>query len=151
MEVITGPELARLVGLQRRQVAYLARQGAIPGAFRPYGNQFRFTVTSELENWIEWKCLQVSRSRQSLPSENRKMNVGVIAIHGIRQEFEIWRRRVEPEIPKMEVEVIHEIIVELSGFVDLHGRLKSIEGGHKKADLSSAAGLPTVEDRVRGR
>ena len=150
MEVITGPELARLVGLQRRQVAYLARQGAIPGAFRPYGNQFRFTVTSELENWIEWKCLQVSRSRQSLPSENRKMNVGVIAIHGLRDDFERWRRRMEPVIPELKSDDIHEILVQLSGLADFYGRLKSIEEAHKNADSSSGAGLPTAEDRLHG-
>lgn len=122
MEAIMGPQLAQLVGLKKRQIANLARKGAIPGAFRPYGNQFRFTLTPELENWIEWKRRNVARSRQPLP-ENRKADGGILTIHGLRMKFDIWRRRVEPGLENMDLEILDEIRRELTAFVEFNEKL----------------------------
>ena len=113
---ITVEELAKRVGLKRRQIAELARRGKIPGANRPDGYHYEYPVTPELLDWIEWKRRQVERRKQP-DSESRKIrtNTGVITIHGIRAEFDVWIRRVGglEGILKMKPELREEIIGEI--------------------------------------
>lgn len=131
MEVITGPQLAKFVGLKRRQIANLARRkkedGGIPGVFRPHGYQFRFRLTTELRKWIKAKRQQVRKSRRPRPIK-LKRNVGIITIHGIRQEFDIWLRRIKPELENMDFGELEEIHGELIAFVEFNEKLVAFAG-----------------------
>jgi hypothetical protein len=120
-EVLTVEQLARLVGLKRRQIAYLAKSGEIPSVIRPDGYHYQYFVTPELLDWIEWKRRQVRRRNQpkSFPT---RTNTGVITVQGLRQSFDIWKRRVGglDGILKMEPECQRDILVELQAFARLH-------------------------------
>jgi hypothetical protein len=91
-QVLTVEQLAELIGLKRRQIAYLAP--IIPGAVRPDGYHYEYRVTLELLDWIEWKRNKVERRRQSNRKPSSGKGSGIITIQGIRQEFDIWLRRV---------------------------------------------------------
>ena len=121
-ESFTVEELADRVGLKRRQIAQLARDGKIPGAIRPDGYHFEYVVTPELLDWVEWKRRQVIRRKHPTERENRRTDSGVITIQGLRQTFEIWVRRVGRlnGILKMELEDQLDILIELDAFARLH-------------------------------
>jgi hypothetical protein len=106
-----------MIGLKRRQIAYLARNGQIPGAIRPDGYHYQYPVTPELLDWIKWKRRQVERRKHPGSPESRKIrtDTGVITIHGIRGLFDVWIRRVGglEGILKMEPEIRQEIIGEI--------------------------------------
>src|SRR5437879_9611195 len=91
-KVITVEQLAKMVGLGRRQIAQLARDGKIPGVIRPNGYQNQYPLTPELLDWIPWKRRQVERRKHPDSPESRKIrtNAGVITIHGIRAQFDVW-------------------------------------------------------------
>ena len=120
-EVLPVEQLAELVGLKRRQIAYLARNGKIPGVICPDGCHFQYLVTPELLDWIEWKRHQLQRRKQP-KSCKTKTNAGVITIHGIRQSFDIWKRRVGGlnGILKMDPERQQDILVELQALARLY-------------------------------
>jgi len=119
---ITVEELAKEVGLKRRQIAELARRGKIPGAIRPDGYHYEYRVTPELLDWIESKRRQVARRKHPSLRENRRTDTGVLTIHGMRQDFDIWKRRVGGlnGILKMDRECQQDILVELQAFARLH-------------------------------
>ena len=69
-KVIGVEELAKRVGLKRRQIGQLARNGKIPGAIRPDGYHYVYSLTPELLDWIEWKRRQVERRKhQKVPKQ----------------------------------------------------------------------------------
>lgn len=114
-------QLAELVGLKRRQIAYLARKEKIPGVIRPNAYHYEYRVTPELLDWIEWKRRQVQRRKQPESFQTRT-NTGVITIQGLRQSFDIWKRRVGglDGFLKMDPECQQDILVELQAFARLH-------------------------------
>jgi len=124
-QFISVEELAKTVGLKRRQIAQLGRDGKIPGAIRLDGYHYAYPVTPELLDWIEWKRRKVQQRRE--PSKTGKVNLtsGVITIQGIRQSFDIWLRRVGglDSILKMEPEYRQDIINEIRPIARLHSRL----------------------------
>jgi hypothetical protein len=121
-QVLSVEQLAELVGLKRRQIAYEARNGKIPGAIRPDGYHYEYRVTPELLDWIESKRRQVARRKHPSLRENRRTDTGVLTIHGMRQDFDIWKRRVGglSGILKMDRECQQDILVELQAFARLH-------------------------------
>ena len=114
-------QLAELVGLKRRQIAYLARNKKIPDVICPNGYHYEYLVTPELLDWIEWKRRQIQRRKQPKTSKT-KGNVGVITIQGMRQSFEIWKRRVGglEGILKMDPQRQQDILIELQAFARLY-------------------------------
>jgi transcriptional regulator with XRE-family HTH domain len=118
---LTVEDLAKKVGLKRRQIAELARREKIPGVSRLDGYHYVYPITPELLDWIEWKRRQVQQRKQPKSSKT-KTNVGVITIHGIRQSFDIWKRRVGglDGILEMDRECQEGILVELQAFARLH-------------------------------
>ena len=137
----SGPQLAGLVGLKPRQIANLARDGKIPGAFRPNGRQFQYRITPELLEWIQWKRNRVKQSKQpqcrkySLRTLERQKGFGLNSMHGIRADFDNWSRRVggSDGILKMEPECIEEIIGELQPIARLLDRLKGALEARKRS------------------
>ena len=120
-KLIGVEELAKRVGLKRRQIAKLARNGKIPGAIRPDGYHYEYRVTPELLDWIEWKRRRIQRRKQPESFQTRT-NTGVITIQGLRQSFDIWKRRMGglDGILKMDPEYQQDILVELQAFAMLH-------------------------------
>ena len=114
-------ELAKRTGLKRRRIAQLAADGKIPGAVRLNGYHFVYPLTPKLLDWIEWKRHQVQRRKQPKIFKT-KTNAGVITIQGIRQEFDIWKRRVGGlnGILKMDPECQQDILVELQALPRLY-------------------------------
>jgi hypothetical protein len=125
LQVIGAEELAKRVGLKRRQIAELARRGKIANAIRPDGYHYVYPLTPELLDWIEWKRRQVKQRRRPIEAAKPKSTSGVITIHGIRQEFDIWFRRVGSfdEILKMESEYLQDIAGEIQPIARLHSRI----------------------------
>src|SRR5215472_15718249 len=91
---ITVEELAKRVGLKRRKIAELARDGKIPGAIQPDGYHYAYPLTPELLDWIEWKRRRVNQRQRSLKMPHPKLASGVITVQGIRMEFDLSMRRV---------------------------------------------------------
>ena len=120
-KLIGVEELAKRAGLKRRQIAQLARNGKIPGAIRPDGYHYEYRVTPELLDWIEWKRRRIQRRKQPESFQTRT-NTGVITIQGLRQSFDIWKRRMGglDGILKMDPEYQQDILVELQAFAMLH-------------------------------
>lgn len=126
VEFIGVEELAKRVGLKRRHIAQLARDGKIPEAIRLDGYHFAYPLTRELVDWIEWKRRKVQKRKQ--PSKTAKVNLttGVITVPGIHQEFDIWYRRVggRDGILKMESEILRDLVVEMQPIALLHWRIE---------------------------
>lgn len=126
---ITVEQLAKMIGLKRRQVANLAKKGMIPGVSRPDGCHFQYRLTPELRDWIERKRGEVTRRRvcgQSVvPKSGKALTHGIIAIHGIRMEFDIWLRRVGglEGILKMNRQSRDDVVGEIRAIADLYSRL----------------------------
>lgn len=118
-QFITVEQLAKQIGLKRRQVANLAKKGEIPGVIRPNGCHYQYPFTPALRDWIQRKRSEVKRRRvrgQSVvPQSARALTRGISSIHGIRMEFEIWLRRVGglDGILKMERQTQHMIVGEI--------------------------------------
>ena len=94
-EFLSVEQLAKMVGLKRRQIANLARDERIPDVTRPDGYHFQYRLTPELRDWIKRTRRQVEMSRlpkAAKPSPKDK-NRGVLSLHGISMEFEIWLRK----------------------------------------------------------
>jgi len=124
-ELITVKELTKRVGLKRRQIAQLARNGKIPGAIRPDGYRYAYPVTPELVDWIEWKRNKVKQRRQGIRTGPANVNSGVITIQGLRQSFDIWFGRVGQlyGILKMPPEHRRDILLEIQPIARLHWEL----------------------------
>jgi excisionase family DNA binding protein len=122
---ISVEELAKRVGLKRRQIAELARNGKIPGATRLDGYHYVYPITSELLEWIEWKRRRVKQRQRPVKTAHPKLASGVITIQGIRMEFDLWLRRVGglDGILKMESEVLQDLVVEIQPIARLHWRI----------------------------
>jgi len=124
-ELIGVKELAKKVGLKRRQIAHLARNRKIPDAIQRDGYHYVYPVTPELRDWIEWKRRKVQQRKQ--PSKTAKVNLttGVITVPGIRQEFDIWYRRVGEldGILKMPSKCRNDIAIELRPIARLYSQL----------------------------
>jgi hypothetical protein len=123
-------QLAKMVGLKRRQIAALARNGEIPSAIRPDGYHYEYPLTPELLNWIEWKRRQVEKSKQPVPKRHKETS-GIISIRGMRHDLEIWRLRIEQEIDTWDDEVLEGVRLELTAFVDLHSRITKTQEARK--------------------
>jgi hypothetical protein len=123
-QVLTVEQLAELIGLKRRQIAYLAPN--IPDAIRPDGYHYVYPVTPELLDWIEWKRRKVQQRKQCVKTAERKPTAaGVITLHGLRQEFDIWLRRVGEfdGILKMPPEYREDILGEIRPIARLYSQL----------------------------
>jgi hypothetical protein len=123
-EVITVEQLAELVGLKRRQIAYLAPD--IPGAIRPDGYHYEYRVTPELLDWIEWKRRKIQRRKRCVKTAKPKPTAaGVITLHGLRQEFDIWLRRIGAlhGILRLPPEHRRDIVLELQPMARLYSQL----------------------------
>ena len=126
---ITVEQLAKRIGLKRRQVANLAKKGGIPGVSRPDGCHYQYRLTPELRDWIERKRSEVTRrrvQRQSVvPNSGKARTHGITTIHGIRMEFDIWLRRVGrlEGILKMDRQSRDDIVGELRAIAELHRAL----------------------------
>ena len=127
-------ELAKRVGLKRRRIAQMARNKEIPGATRPNGYQYIYPATPELLDWIEWKRRKVQQRKQRNGTSRVKLTTGVITIQGIRQEFDIWLRRVGgiDGILKMGPECSKDIATELRAIARLYWQLtkQGFTAGH---------------------
>jgi hypothetical protein len=67
-EFLSVEQLAKLAGLQRRQIANLARAGEIPGARRSAdGYHFEYPDAADLRLWIDNKRRQTEQRLQFLP------------------------------------------------------------------------------------
>jgi len=123
--VIGVEELAKEVGLKRRQIAELARRGKIPGAIRPDGYHYLYPVTAELLDWIAWKHHRVKQRRRPIEAAKPKAISGAITIQGIRQEFDIWSRRVGglDGVLKMSPEHRKDLVLELQPIARFYSRL----------------------------
>jgi hypothetical protein len=126
-EFISVEELAKTIGLKRRQIAQLARDGKIPGAIRPDGYHYVYPLTRELLHWIKWKCRQVERRKHPNSPESRKIRKDqrVTTIRGIRAQFDVWIRRVGglDGILKMKPEYQQEIMGEIRPILRVHSRI----------------------------
>jgi hypothetical protein len=122
---INVEELAKRVGLKRRQIAELARRGKIPGAIQPDGYHYVYPITRELLDWIEWKRLKVQQRKRRVKKAKVNLETGVITVSGIRQEFDIWLRRVDGVhgVLKMESEILQDLVVEMQPIARLHWRI----------------------------
>jgi hypothetical protein len=126
-KTLSVKQIARLTGLKRRRIAELARQGEIPGAIRRDGYHFEYRVSPSLFEWIEWKAARVEERKRPKPKQSPAFNRmgGVLNIFGIRQEFDIWLRRVGDAdgIRKMEREEILMILREIRPIARLYRNL----------------------------
>ena len=116
-EILTVEQLSKLVGLQRRQVANLARKEKVPGVTRPNGWHYQYRMNPDLRIWIQVKRSEVARKKRppAIPNAKRHPMGGLASVHGIRADFEIWLRRVGglAGILKMPSDNIMEIIGEI--------------------------------------
>ena len=123
-KVLHVGQLAKMVGLQRRQIAYLAKKGRIPDAICLDGYHYQYPLTPELSDWIEWKRRQVEERKRVNSPESRetKTDREVITIRGFRRRFDVWLNRVGgvKGILKMDDELRREILGELRPFARLH-------------------------------
>ncbi len=121
-QFISVEELAKTLGLRRRQIAELARDRKIPGAIRLDGYHYAYPVTPDLLDWIEWKRHKVNQRKRAIEQARPKPTSGLITIQGIRQSFDVWKRRVGGlnGILKMDRECQQDILVELQAFARLH-------------------------------
>jgi hypothetical protein len=120
-KLLTGPQLAKMVGLKKSRIAQLAKTGRIPGAIRPNNYHFKFPLTPELRDWIDWKSRQVDQKKQ--PPRETPRERPLVSIHGIRQEFDMWLSRIEPKIKGWNDELLEEARLELAAFVHFHKRI----------------------------
>jgi hypothetical protein len=132
VELIPVEDLAKSVGLKRRHIAELARNERIPGAIRPDGYHRVYPVTPELLDWIEWKRRRVQQRKQHVRNAKANLETGVITVQGIRQEFDIWLRRVGGlnGILKMPSECRNDIAIELRAIARLYSQLTNDQLGH---------------------
>jgi hypothetical protein len=117
-------QLAKMVGLKRRQIAYLAKKGRIPDAICPDGYHYQYPLTPQLSDWIEWKHRLVERRKQANSPESRRIGTDreVITIRNFRRRFDVWLNRVGgvKGILKKDDELRREILGELQPFARLH-------------------------------
>jgi hypothetical protein len=103
----------------------MARNGEIPGAIRLDGYHYKYPVTPELLDWIEWKRRKVQQRKRPVKEAKLKWNIGVTTIQGIRQEFDVWLRRVGgiDGILKMPPECLEDIVIEIQPIEKLHSQI----------------------------
>jgi len=118
-------ELAKRAGLKRRRIAQMARNGEIPGAIRLDGYHYTYPVTPELLDWIEWKHRKVQQRKHPAKTAKVKPTIGVITVHGMRQDFDIWKRRMGglDGILKLDPKARQDIMIELQAIASLHSDL----------------------------
>jgi hypothetical protein len=134
-QFLTVQELAKRMGLKRRQIAAEARKKRIPGVIRPDGYHYAYPLTPELLDWVEQKRRQVQRRKKAPAPERRKMNTGVITLQGIRAQFDVWLRRVGGlnGILKMGPEHINDILFEIEAIAKLHWQIiEALKGRAEK-------------------
>jgi len=124
-ESVNVEELAKRIGLKRRQVAYLARKGEIPDVICVDGYHKAYPLTPANLGYIDWKRQKVKERKQPKTKGGGKKTTGVITIQGIRQEFDIWFRRAGrlDGILKIESEYLEDIIREIQPIARLHSRI----------------------------
>ena len=123
VQAIGAEELAKRLGLKRRQVAYLAPE--IPDVIRPDGYRNMYPLTPANLDWIEWKRRKVQQRKRPTKTVKLKSNSGVITIQGIRQEFDVWFRRVGgiDGILQMSPEHRRDIVLEIQPIARLYSEL----------------------------
>ena len=140
-------QLAKMVCLQRRQIAYLAKKKRIPDAICPDGYHYKYPLTPELLDWIEWKRGLVERRKRANSPESRRTRTHreVITIRGFRRRFDVWLNRVGgvEGILKMDDELRREILGELQPFARLH---QNIYRSLDQTSTSSIPGLPPITE-----
>ena len=117
-DLITVQQVAKIIGLKRRAVAYLAKKRDIPDVTSTDGCHYAYRNTPRFRNWAERKRREVKAKKRPLIFRTQRNDVGVLTIQGIRMEFDIWLRKVGQleGILKMEEEIQDEILRELEGF-----------------------------------
>ena len=126
---VTVEQLAKMIGLKRRQVANLAKKRNIPGVIRPNGYHYHYPLSPALRDWIERKRGEVTRKRDCgqsvLPKSGKALTHGIVTIQGIRMEFDIWLRRVGglDGILKMDRQSRHEIVGETRAIAQLYASI----------------------------
>lgn len=119
-------QLAKMTGLQRRQIANLARKGDIEGATRRDGYHFEYPVTPELLDWIDEKRRRVAQRKQLKSSaKSPKESGGFLNVYGLRRNFEIWFSRVgrAEGVLKMRPDEIQDVVDEIRPIALLYQRL----------------------------
>lgn len=64
MKTISVAQIAKRTGLSRRQIAYLARAGKIPGVIRPNGYHYAYPDTIQLQDWMQDKRIATKLKKQ---------------------------------------------------------------------------------------
>jgi hypothetical protein len=125
VKAFTVEQIAKMTGLKRRQIAYLARKDDFPRVARPDGYHNEYPVTPQLLAWIARKKQKVANRKR--PKARRKPNraSGIISVHGLYFEFQIWLRRVggADGIMTMQRDEIQEILGEIRPVVALYHEL----------------------------
>lgn len=94
-EFLTVDEVAKRVGLKRRQIANLARAGEINGARRsPDGYHFEYPVSKELLMWISEKKKSTIRQRQK-PARKLASGRGILP-HDVATAWKYFSKGVDP-------------------------------------------------------
>src|SRR4051794_12653880 len=92
-------DVAQMAGVSRQAAWKAASAGEIAGTTRSEGGQFLVTRDGAEEWAMNKKALwrdqqRVRAARDRARFHKRTAVSGVIGIHGIRQDFDIWLRRV---------------------------------------------------------
>lgn len=136
-----------MTGLKRRQVATLARAGEIPGVERPDGCHYQYARTSELLEWIAWKRQRVATSRRPLPLKISKKGHGFYSPYGIRRDFDIWLRKVKPQMACWNDEDLEVVRLELSAIARFYSRIVQMQKSRNASRTPLVSGLKASSPR----